>query len=50
MKKDEQQMTYETPEVEAIELRMENAITDSCPSNTCSAVGEGSEICDTDEA
>ena len=25
----EKQMTYETPEVEAIELRMEHAITDS---------------------
>lgn len=29
MKKNEQQMTYETPEVEAIEVRIEHAITDS---------------------
>lgn len=31
MEKQEKQLTYETPEVEALEIRMENAITDSCP-------------------
>lgn len=32
MKKNEQQMTYETPEAEEIELRMEASILSGCPS------------------
>ena len=30
MEKNEKQLTYETPEADAIEIRMENPITDSC--------------------
>ncbi len=32
MKKNEQQMTYETPEAEALEIRMEESVLSGCPS------------------
>lgn len=45
MKKDEQQMTYETPEVEAIEIRMEESFM-GC-SGDCGGV-DSEEHCLTD--
>lgn len=44
MKTDKKQLMYESPEMEAIEVRMENNIASTCDSFNCGAYSE--DVCD----
>lgn len=47
MEKNEKQLTYETPEAEAVEVRMGNSILSGC-SNADTEGGSGGEGCEWD--